>query len=113
MSWHLHARYTGAGISDDGALFSYVADWQGPGRWGVEIITLKSRLILKPLEKLQIQKIGSMALEEVVIDDGIDTSFKPGFFCQVEAFLQNSQTLLSVHEQLDHLRYYKIINPAQ
>jgi predicted dehydrogenase len=113
LSWHPHARYTGAGISDKGALFSYVADWQGPGRWGVEVITSKHRLILKPLEKLQIQKIGSVAVEEIAIDDVIDTSFKPGFHRQVEAFLDQPETLLSIHEQLAHLEFFNTMNPVK
>lgn len=111
LSWHPHARYAGAGISDKGALFSYFADWQGPGRWGVEIITSKHRLILKPLEKLQIQKIGSVTVEEVDIDDCIDTSFKPGFYRQVEAFLDAPEMLLSIDQQLVHLEYFNSISP--
>jgi predicted dehydrogenase len=112
LSWHRHARYTGAGISDKGALFSYVADWQGPGRWGVEIITSKHRLILKPLEKLQIQKIGSVAIEDFVIDDKIDTNFKPGFYRQVESFLDEPKKLISIDEQLTHLEFFYAINPV-
>ena len=113
LSWHPHARYAGAGVSDKGALFSYVADWQGPGRWGVEIITLKHRLILKPLEKLQIQNIGSVTVDDVAISDGIDTSYKPGFYRQVEAFLGAPETLLSIHEQLAHLEYFNTMNPIK
>ncbi len=111
LSWHPHARYAGAGISDKGALFSYIADWQGPGRWGVEVITSKHRLILKPLEKLQIQKIGSIAVDPIEIDDSVDTSYKPGFFRQVQAFLDNPAELLSIQEQVCHLTFYAQINP--
>ncbi|MDO8319261.1 Gfo/Idh/MocA family protein [Rhodoferax sp.] len=111
LSWHPHARYAGAGISDKGALFSYIADWQGPGRWGVEVITSKHRLILKPLEKLQIQKIGSIAVDPIEIDDSVDTSYKPGFFRQVQAFLYNPAELLSIQEQVCHLTFYAQINP--
>jgi predicted dehydrogenase len=113
LSWHPHARYTGAGISDRGALFSYVADWQGPGRWGVEVITSKHRLILKPLEKLQIQKIGSVAVEDFAIDDGIDTIFKPGFYRQVVTFLESPEMLLSIDEQLANLDFFNTMSPAK
>jgi predicted dehydrogenase len=113
LPWHPNARYTGAGISDKGALFSYLADWQGPGRWGVEIITSYHRLILKPLEKLQIQKIGSVVIEEVSIDDVIDSSFKPGFYRQVAAFLDEPETLLSIDEQLVHSEFFQAINPTK
>jgi predicted dehydrogenase len=110
LTWHPNARYAGAGVSDKGALFSYMADWQGPGRWGVEIITLKHRLIFKPLEKLQIQKIGSIAVEEVAIDDSIDIDFKPGFYRQLSAFLSSPQTLLSIDEQFAHLKFFHAMN---
>lgn len=113
LPWHRHARYSGAGMTEKGALFSYVADWQGPGRWSVEIITSKHRLILKPLEKLQIQKVGSTVLEDVSINDSIDRTFKPGFHRQVEAFLGEPATLLSIAEQLAHLEYFNIMNPTK
>ncbi len=113
MSWHPHARYAGAGISNNGALFSYIADWQGPGRWGVELITSKHRLILRPLEKLQIQKIGSLTIEEVLVDEEFESDFKPGFYQQTLAFLDAPETLLSIHEQLEHLDFFNSMNPKK
>ena len=50
--------FSGAGISISGALFSYQANWQSAGRWSVEILTKKNRLILCPLEELKVQKRG-------------------------------------------------------
>lgn len=87
-SWHsAGVVFAGAGITTEGALFSYSANWQAPGRWGVEILTRRSRLILKPLEKLQKQEIGSVAINEIEIDDSLDKKFKPGLYKEVECFL--------------------------
>lgn len=90
LDWHpASSVFSGAGESESGALFSYQANWEGPGRWVLEIITPKHRLIFKPMEILQIQKIGSVAIELVEIDDKLDKEFKPGLFLQTNAFLKS------------------------
>jgi len=111
LPWHRHARHVGSGATESGALFSYFADWQGPGRWSVEMITSRHRLIFRPLEKLLIQQIGSVAQEPVEIDDRLDVEFKPGFYRQTVAFLDAPETLLSIQQQASHLGTYKSINP--
>jgi predicted dehydrogenase len=88
LSWHpTSSIFSGAGITKSGALFSYHANWEGPGRWLLEIITLKHRLIFKPFEVLKIQKIGSVSEDLVEIDNKLDLEFKPGLYRQTEAFL--------------------------
>ena len=78
--WHPDsAVFAGSGVSEYGALFSYQANWLAPGRWSVEILTLNNRLVFRPLEKLQVQKPKSVAIEFVDIDDQLDVEFKPGF----------------------------------
>ena len=57
-------------------LFSYQANWNAPGRWGIEILTSQHRLYLRPMEKLQIQNTGSVDISEVEIDDQLDKEFK-------------------------------------
>lgn len=90
LNWHSRAsRFCGAGKSDSGAMFSYHADWEAPGRWGVEMLTRHNRYILRPVEKLQIQKLNSSNIEIEAIDDQLDTGFKPGLFRMVETFLEN------------------------
>lgn len=111
LSWHRHARHVGSGMTETGALFSYLADWQGPGRWSVEVITPRHRLIFRPLEKLLIQQIGSVAQEPVEIDDSLDVKFKPGFYRQTVAFFEAPETLLSIQQQAAHLSTYRSINP--
>ena len=40
--WHPTASlFSGAGVSEHGALFSYNANWESAGRWGVEVLTKK------------------------------------------------------------------------
>ncbi|EOC7459386.1 gfo/Idh/MocA family oxidoreductase [Vibrio cholerae] len=113
MSWHSAGIFVGMGCSNSGALFSYNADWVGPGRWSVEIITTKHRLVYKPLEKLQIQKLGSVEVNLLEIDDAFDSQFKPGFYRQVEAFLSDNPALPTIQEQCIHLATYRKICPIQ
>ena len=111
LAWHPSgSRYAGAGISENDALFSYSANWQAPGRWGVEILTRKNRFIFRPLEKLQVQELASVAITEASIDDRLDREFKPGLYLQTKAFLEDSnQGLLSIAQHLLKLEFYSEI----
>lgn len=110
VDWHESGSiYTGAGISEKGAFFSYCANWAAPGRWSVEIMTEKHRLYLKPLEKLGIQNIGSVKVEEVEIDDRLDQLYKPGIYKETESFLNSITTeqLITIEEQFLHYKDYE------
>src|SRR3989338_7825483 len=107
LKWHPGGSvFSGAGISETGALFSYHANWESAGKWGIEIITSKTKLMFRPLEKLQIQKYGSMVVEDYPLEEELDTNFKPGLFKQVKAFLNNQKQLLTTEEQVKHLGTY-------
>jgi predicted dehydrogenase len=114
LEWHPRgAVFTGAGKSEKGALFSYHANWNSPGRWFVEICTNKHRLYFKPMETLQIQEIGSVALNPVLINDELDKKFKPGLYLQVKSFLDNDLSRFSnIFEQKNMIEnyYLKISN---
>ena len=113
LSWHPVAIFAGAGVTTGGTLFTYQANWKAPGRWGVEILTARHRFYLRPLEKLQIQKIGTVAVEDVSIDDEADKQFKPGLFRQMQAFLQNDSTrLTSLAEHIVNCAHYTQILKA-
>lgn len=104
--WHPSSSiFAGAGISDKGALFSYQANWEAPGRWAIEILTVKHRLYLKPMEKLFIQNLGSLDIQSVpALDDELDTKFKPGFFQQTKAFLEGDFTrFCTIAEQKENI----------
>lgn len=107
LPWHPEGSiFAGAGISTSGALFSYQANWEAPGRWGVEILTKKRRLIFRPMESLQVQQIGSVKIEPVEIDTSLDTNFKPGLYLQMETFLSESPDLCIITEQSKHVDVY-------
>jgi len=87
LSWHPNAsRFSGSGITRRGATLSYHANWDAPGRWKVEVMSANYRVLLCPLEKLQIQKKGSVAWEDVALEDGQDQRFKPGLHSMVSTF---------------------------
>ena len=112
LQWHSRAsKYSGAGITDNGTTFSYQANWDAPGRWAIELLTKEHRLYLKPMEKLYIQNRGSVAVEEVPIDDNLDVDFKPGLYKQTKAFLSSEKDprLLTIEEQVNHMRIYEMI----
>ena len=114
LDWHPSASiFCGAGISLNGALFNYSANWASAGRWSIEILTKKHKLILRPIEKLQIQKKGSI-IESYVddIDYDLDDKYKPGLYLQTEKFLKNNfNGMCSMAEQNKMLKIYnKIAN---
>ena len=106
--WHSRsANFAGAGVTKHNALFSYRGNWNAPGSWGVEILTKKNKLILCPLEKLQRQKLGSSAIEEVEIDDRLDQLFKPGLYQQLNSFLKGDvRNLCPIQEHLENCKHY-------
>ncbi|WP_217805862.1 Gfo/Idh/MocA family protein [Sporomusa malonica] len=110
--WYERASvFCGAGVTDIGALFSYQANWKGPGRWGVEFITPKHRLILRPMEKLQIQHIGSVITEFVDIDDEMEKEFKPGLYLQIRDFIENriDSRFVSIQQHCKNIKIYQSI----
>ena len=101
LEWHPVARFAGSGRTDLGALFSYHADWSGPGRWGVEVVTRNQRLVLRPLEELRAQRRGEWDAALIESRTDIDTKFKPGIRAQVEAFLsKDDEDFLNVFGQI-------------
>lgn len=110
LDWHkTSSNYCGAGITKNGALFAYHANWKAPGRFSVEILTNKHRLIFRPLEKLQIQNIGSVAINMVEnLNYSLDEKFKPGVYLQTKAFLENNLSeFCTLEEQTEKMSMYK------
>lgn len=108
LAWHPRASvFAGCGIAASGALFTYKADWGAPGRWGVEVMTRRRRLVLRPLEELQIQRQGSLALEPEALVGDDDKRFKPGLRRQVLAFLAGRDPgLLPIKAHLERTETY-------
>lgn len=108
LKWHLSgSKYSGAGVAENGVLFSYQGNWTAPGRWVIEILTTKHRLYFKPMETLQIQNIGSVAVNPVEIDNKLDVDFKPGFYLQTKTFLDGDYSrFCTIEQQKAHIEKY-------
>jgi len=107
IKWHSSGGvFTGSGITHENKLFSYHANWLAPGRWSVEMNTKNYKFILKPMEKLQIQKKGTVAIEEVPIDNSKELNFKQGPYKQTEAFLEeNSKNYVLLKSSLQYFHF--------
>ncbi len=114
LSWHPSAsNFAGSGISDKNALFNYQANWESAGRWSVEILTKKNKLIFRPMEKLQIQKRGTITKEfDESIDYTLDEKYKPGLYIQARNFLESKlENMCTIEEQFKMIDIYnKIAN---
>ena len=108
LDWHTSAaRFHGAGVSERGVPFSYQADWEAPGRWGVEMLTCQNRYLLRPMEMLQTIPLGSVNAKPIALDDELDNQFKPGLFCQCNAFLTGESSQMDQLCSLeDHLKAF-------
>jgi len=108
LDWHgSAARFCGAGVTRRGVFFNYGADWEAPGRWGVEVMTRKRRLIFRPLEKLQVTPLASVKIELVDLDYSLDETFKPGLYRQTQAFLAGEdEQFCALAEQAANFEIY-------
>ena len=108
LTWHEKTNFAGAGITENGVLFSYISNWESAGRWAIELLTGKRRIYLKPLETIGIQLKGTIPVMEHIFDDSRDKEFKPGLYNQVDDFL-NSTDKNSNATILDHILKAKTI----
>jgi predicted dehydrogenase len=109
IDWHKNsAVFAGAGRTHSDALFSYQANWCAPGRFSVEILTDKRRLIFRPLEKLQVQLLGSVQINMAEgINYELDEKFKPGLYLQTQAFLEgNDFSFCSLEHQKNRMQTF-------
>ncbi len=68
LKWHhTGSIFVGNGISEKNIPFSYHANWEGGGRWGIEVVTKKNVYRLSPLEKLFVLKKGTTEWKEIQI----------------------------------------------
>lgn len=109
LTWHNKTKFSGAGITEKGVLFSYNSNWESAGRWAIELMTSKRRIYLKPLEGLQIQKKGSIQIEEHTFDATHEKLFKPGLYEQVRHFINQPEALKSLGEQIEDAKIYQKI----
>lgn len=98
--WHKKTNFAGAGITENDVLFSYLSNWESAGRWGIELMTNKKRIYLKPLEGIDIQLKGSIQIELHLYDDSLDKNYKPGIFLQTLSFFGNNNSLCKLSEHI-------------
>ena len=108
LDWHpSSARFCGSGITDQGIMFSYLSDWKTPGRWGLELMTVKRRFILRPMEELQVIEAGNVLIKSVHLKNELDKDFKPGLYLQTKSFLNKEDVVLcSLSEQVKNVKIY-------
>jgi predicted dehydrogenase len=111
LDWHpAGAVFAGSGITGRNVLFSYTANWQGPGRWGLELVTARRRLVLRPMEVLQASSAALSPPEPVACDTRFEDALKPGLYRQMEAFLGGEDgTLCTLAEHMDLMPAYERI----
>jgi predicted dehydrogenase len=112
LDWHRSAsQFVGAGITNKGVFFSYHADWEAPGRWGIEVMTKKRRYIFRPMERLQINLLSTTSIEMASLDYSLDEIYKPGLFLQTKAFLAGEdERFCTLTEQINNLTIYAKIS---
>ena len=113
IDWHKNGSvFGGVGTTVLGKIFTYSANWDAPGRWGIELNTKKHRLIFRPLEKLQIQDKGSVNIYEADVDYIIDEKYKPGLYKEVESFLTDNKDgrLCTLRQQVNNITNYAKIS---
>lgn len=112
VPWHPDGGvFVGHARAVSGALVSWHANWMGPGRWGVNVVTPERRLILQPLERLRVQDHHSFDEHDIELDLEIDTAYKPGLLRQVRAFLygDESEHLATLDEHARKWELYETI----
>lgn len=112
LDWHSKTQFVGAGVTEKGVMFSYNSNWESAGRWGIEIMTFKRKIILRPLEEVQIQWKGSNEIVKQEIDLDLEKEFKPGLYFQLESFLNfKKNNLLDIENHILNTKlFYKKIN---
>lgn len=106
LTWHNKTKFSGAGITENGVLFSYNSNWESAGRWAIELMTSKRRIYLKPLEGIQIQVKGSIQIENHEFDVTCEKQFKPGLYEQVRHFFEKPNSLKTIANQIEDAEIY-------
>ena len=107
LDWHSPSIFCGSGKTVNDNLFTYNSNWSSAGRWSIEIFMSGCKLILKPLEKLYIQKSEDLIEKEIKLDSDIDLKFKPGFYEQCKCFLdRNFSDFCTLEQQLENFKWY-------
>jgi len=87
LEWHPSgSRFTGAGTTQTGVVFSYQADWTSAGRWSLELMTPIGAYQFMPLEALAVRSKTSIQWENVPLLQPF-AGVKPGVAEQLAVML--------------------------
>jgi predicted dehydrogenase len=90
FKWHKSGSiFVGSGITKKNIPFSYHADWESSGRWGIEIMTKKNSYKLIPLEELYQRPKGTFEWTKIKIKNKFP-NIKHGIPEQIVAMLDQS-----------------------
>lgn len=106
VNWHpAGSIFTGMGVTMKKVPFTYHANWGCPGKWNIEIMTPKRKLLFSPMEHLHQQVEGSFNVELVKLDYDTEKVHKPGFFGQVSNWLKaDNSNLPDLDELANNIR---------
>lgn len=90
LDWHpTSSVFVGSGISENEILFSYHADWNSAGRWGIEVMTKKNAYRLIPLEELFVRYKNTFEWNKVQFDVAYP-GIKQGIIEQISVMLEKN-----------------------
>ena len=93
LDWHPSgSTFTGSGLTKKNIPFSYHADWESLGSWGIEIFTKENTYRLKPLEDLHIFDNVSRNWKKIETKT-LFPNLKPGLGEQVIMMLSNEEPI--------------------
>jgi len=96
FTWHKSGSiFVGSGISRKNIPFSYHANWNSPGGWGVEVMTRENAYRLVPLEKLKVLDKDSSQWKEIKVPT-VFNDVKPGLAEQIALMLNDSERKVSM-----------------
>jgi predicted dehydrogenase len=108
LPWHkAGVAFSGSGLTSKGATFSYHANWDAPGRWGIDIMSRNRRFRMCPMESVQVQHKGETGWTSIALQGELDQQFKPGLYAQVEAFF-NPVPSPDLCRFEDHVRHFPV-----
>jgi predicted dehydrogenase len=110
LEWHPSGSvFCGSGLSTHGVPFTYHSNWESAGRWGIELLTSKRKLILRPMEILQQVLKGTVSVEKIECE-GLDLEFKAGMYRMHNCLLKGDlKDFCSLEELLLFLPAYQEI----
>ena len=108
LKWHKSGSiFVGSGISEKNIPFSYHADWESSGRWGVEVFTKENCYRLSPLEELEFCKKGSTEWKKIHIKNqftGVKMGFIEEIFLMLEKKIERTNPLPILKETAEIIK---------